>query len=282
MFSENSSLPGRDVAFFDEDAYGLASLLHGDDGGSDHPFGDRIGVGVDRELRRTFAELADRDGFASVVDRGALAFGFERKERSDDQVRRFVRKDGASGRSVVSGGSRGSDHEESVAAKPDAGVASDFDVERNQVASGSLDLRFVEGFAFGGEVFGFETHVEERVFEFHEFRVGAPEDRRIREEEPLGSEVHAEERGVFAVESLYRPEHGAVSTEDGDGAVTGFREELLQFVGSERVAEFGLTSDEPSVEYDGSSGDVQGFEAGHGMCGYGCGGLGIRFGVSDF
>lgn len=268
MFSENSSFPRRDVAFFDEDTYGLASLLHGDDGGSNHPFGDRIGIGVDREFRRTLPELADRDRFASVVDRGALAFGFERKERSDDQVRRFVRKDGPSSRSVIPGGSRGSDHEEPVAAEPDAGVASDFDVERNQVASGGFDLGFVEGFAFGGEVFGFETHVEERVFEFHEFRVGPPENRRIREEEPLGSEVHAEERGVFAVESLYRPEHGAVSTEDGDGAVTGFRKKFFQLVGSERVAEFGLAFDEPGVEYDGSSGDVQGFEAGHDGVGY--------------
>ncbi len=119
MFSENSSFPRRDVAFFDKDADGFAGLLHGDDGGSDHPFGDRIGIGVDREFRRTFAKLADRDRFASVVDRGALAFGFERKERSDDQMRRFVRKDGASGRSVVPGGSRGGDHEEPVAAEPD-------------------------------------------------------------------------------------------------------------------------------------------------------------------
>lgn len=160
MFSENSCLPCRDVAFFDEDAYGLAGLLYGDDGGSDHPFGDRIGIGVDREFRRTFPEFADRDRFAPVVDRGALAFRFERKERRDDQVRRFVRKDGTSGRSVVPGGSRGGDHEEAVAAEPDAGVAPDFDVERNQVASGSLDLRFVESLAFGGEVFGFEAHVE--------------------------------------------------------------------------------------------------------------------------
>lgn len=261
MFSENSCLPCRDVAFFNKDSYGFARLLHGYDGGSDHSFGDRIGIGVDREFRRTFAKFADRDRFPSVVDRGALAFGLERKERSDDQVRRFVRKDGASGRSVVPGSSRGSDHEESVAAEPDARVASDFDVERNQVASGGLDLRFVESLAFGGEVFGFETHVEERIFEFHEFRVGTSEDRRVREEEALGSEVHPKERGVFAVESLYRAEHGAVSTENGDGAVTGFREEFFQLVGRERVAEFGLALCEPGVEYDGSSGDVQGFEA---------------------
>ncbi|MFZ3233166.1 MAG: hypothetical protein WA194_06710 [Patescibacteria group bacterium] len=193
-----------------------------------------------------------------------MAFWFERKERSDDQVRRFVRKDGASSRSVVPGGSRGSDYEESVATEPDAGVVPDFDVERNQMASSGLDLCFVEGFAFGGEVFGFETHVEERVFEFHEFRVGTPENRRVREEETLGSEVHPQERGVFAVESFYGTEHGTVSTEDGDGAFTGFREEFFQLVGSERVAKFGFASNEPGVEYDGSSGDVQGFEAGHG------------------
>lgn len=131
MFAENSCLPRRDVAFLDEDSHGFAGLLHGDDGGSDRPFGDRIGIGVDREFRRTLPELANRDRFAPVVDRGALAFGLERKERGDDQVRRFVRKDGASGRSVVPGGSRGSDHEKPVAAEPDAGVASYFDVERN-------------------------------------------------------------------------------------------------------------------------------------------------------
>lgn len=261
MFTENSGFPCSYVAFFNKDSYGFAGFLHGDDGGSDHPFGDRIGIGVDREFRRTFPEIADRDRFAPVVDRGALAFGFERKERGNDQVRGFVRKDRSSSRSVVPGSSRGGDHEKPVAAEPDAGVVSNLDVERNQVASSGLDLCFVESLAFGGEVFGFETHVEERVFEFHEFRIGTSENRRIREKETLGSEVHSQERGIFAVESFYGAEHGTVSTENDYRAFTGFREEFFQLFGSERVSEFGFSSDEPSVEYDGSSGDVQGFEA---------------------
>lgn len=149
MFAENSGLPCRDVALFDKYPNGFAGLFHRNGGGSDHPFDDRIGIGVHRELRRTFAQIADGDRFATVVDRGALAFGLERKKRRNDKMRRFVREYRASGRGVIPGSARRSHYEQTVAAKPDAGVVSDFDVERNQVASGGLDLCLVKGLSFG-------------------------------------------------------------------------------------------------------------------------------------
>lgn len=148
--------------------------------------------------------------------------------------------------------------------------------------SGGLYLRLVEGFSFGGEIFRFEAHVEERVFEFHEFRIGASENRRIGEEESLGSEVHPEERNVFAMEFLYGPKHGSVSSEYGDGAFIGFRKKPFQFVGREGFVEFALSFGNPGVECDGSSGDVQDFEAGHWVVRLWIAGRGVRFGVSDF
>ena len=171
MFPENSRLPGFHVALFDKDADALASLLHGDDRGSFHPFGNRIGIGVDREFRRAFAEFADGDDVRSLEDRGSLAFGLERQERRNDQMRRRMRKHRSSGRGVVSGGSRRGDDEESVAAEADAGMPADFDVERNEMPSGGFYLGFVEGLAFGRERLGIEAHVEERGFEFQEFGI---------------------------------------------------------------------------------------------------------------
>lgn len=198
MFAENPGFPRFDVALFDKDSHALPSLFYGDDRGSCHPFGNRIGIGVDREFGRSLPRFADGDGIGTFEDRGPLAFGFERQQRGHDEMRRRMRQDRSSGRGVVSGGSRGSDYQKSVAAKADAGMASDFDVERNEVASGRLDLGLVEGFAFGGQRLGIETHVEKRVFELEELRIFASEDGGVREEEPLGSEIHSEKRRAHA------------------------------------------------------------------------------------
>lgn len=269
LFAKYSGFPCENVAFFDEDPDGFPGLLDRDRSGSGNALGNRIGIGVNREFRRTFARFAHRDRFPSVVDRGALAFGFERKERGHEKMGGFVRQYRTPGGRVVPGGSSRSNHEESVAPKPDGGMSADFDVERDEMSSGGLYLRLVEGLSFRRTVFGLEAHVEERVFEFPEFRIGASENRRVGEKESLGSEVHSEERNVFAGESFYRAEHGAVSTEYGDGAFIGFRKKPFQFVGREGFVEFALSFGKPGVEYDGSTGDVQGFEAGHGVCGYG-------------
>lgn len=185
----------------------------------------------------------------------------------------FVRQYRTPGGSVVPGGSSRSDHEEPVAPEPDGGMPADFDAERDEMPSGGLDLCLVEGLSFRRTVFGLETHVEERVFEFLKFRIGAGKNRRIGEEESLGSEVHSEKRGVFAMEFLYGPEHGSVSAKYGDGPFFGFGKQASEPFGSEGFAQFALSFGKPGVEYDGSSGDVQDFEAGHGMGGYGLRGM---------
>lgn len=148
LFAKYSGFPCENVTFFDEDSDGFPGLLDRDRRGSGNALGDRVGIGVHREFRRTFARFAHRDRFPSVVDRGALAFGLERKERGHEKMGGFVRQYRTPGGSVVPGGSSRSDHEETVAPEPDGGMPADFDVERDEVSSGGLDLRLVEGLSF--------------------------------------------------------------------------------------------------------------------------------------